>query len=357
MRADHVAPDHTTACRALPPAERDARVRPSTTRGNAAQVRANPWARIKPWLWAAFFVVVAALLARLARGVDWAMAWQSMRSYRPSTLLLAAALCGASYAVYCSYDLFGRHQTGHRLPAARVVAVGFVSYAFNLNLGSLVGGVAMRYRLYSRLGLDPIVTTEILGLSVLTNWLGYFLVSGLVFVLQPLPLAPDSQIGSNGLRFLGSAMLCLAVAYVSLCARSSRREWTLRKHMLVLPTGRVALLQLAASSVNWLLIAGVAFVLLRGRIDYASVLSVMLIAAMAGVISHIPAGLGVLEAVFLSLLSARAPPSELVAALLTYRGLYYVAPLALAALYFLLTGGGAQLTRSEAEDAGTAGAH
>ena len=36
-----------------------------------------------------------------------------------------------------------------------VMAVNFVSYAFNLCIGSLVGGVGFRYRLYSRLGLAP----------------------------------------------------------------------------------------------------------------------------------------------------------------------------------------------------------
>ena len=30
------------------------------------------------------------------------------------------------------------------------MAVNFVSYAFNLCIGSIVGGVAFRYRLYSR---------------------------------------------------------------------------------------------------------------------------------------------------------------------------------------------------------------
>jgi hypothetical protein len=32
--------------------------------------------------------------------------------------------------------------------------VSFICYAFNLTLSTWVGGVAMRYRLYSRLGLD-----------------------------------------------------------------------------------------------------------------------------------------------------------------------------------------------------------
>ena len=53
------------------------------------------------------------------------------------------------------------------------MAVNFISYAFNLNLGALVGGVAFRYRLYTQLGLKLGVITRVLSLSMLTNWLGY----------------------------------------------------------------------------------------------------------------------------------------------------------------------------------------
>jgi len=35
--------------------------------------------------------------------------------------------------------------------------IKFADLAFNLNLGSLVGGVALRYRLYSRRGLDNVI--------------------------------------------------------------------------------------------------------------------------------------------------------------------------------------------------------
>ena len=35
------------------------------------------------------------------------------------TLLLAAGFAAASHALYSSYDLFGRHETGHRLPPRR----------------------------------------------------------------------------------------------------------------------------------------------------------------------------------------------------------------------------------------------
>ena len=52
--------------------------------------------------------------------------------------------------------------------------------------------------------------------------------------------------------------------------------------------------------------------------------------AIAGVITHVPAGLGVLEAVFIALLSHQLGRNELLAALILYRFLYYLAPLLLA---------------------------
>jgi hypothetical protein len=103
-----------------------------------------------------------------------------------------------------------------------------------------------------------------------------------------------------------------------------------------LPSGRIALLQLALSAVNWLLIGAVVWTLLQRHVDYPTVLSVLLVAAVAGVITHVPAGLGVLEAVFVALLAHRVPQGELLAGLLAYRAIYYLAPLAIASLLFLV---------------------
>ena len=84
-----------------------------------------------------------------------------------------------------------------------------------------------------------------------------------------------------------------------------------------------------------MLIGSVIFLLLQGALPYPTVLATLLIAAVAGVLTHVPAGLGVLEAVFVTLLSSQMPPSELVAALLAYRGIYYLAPLAIATACYL----------------------
>ncbi len=57
--------------------------------------------------------------------------------------------------------------------------VSFICYAFNLTLSTWVGGIGMRYRLYSRLGLPGSTITRIFSLSITTNWLGYILLAGL----------------------------------------------------------------------------------------------------------------------------------------------------------------------------------
>ena len=330
-------------------AEALATLRPARRRrGRGARLRDRPWyPGAKRALTILFFVAVVGLVANHARHVDWGAVWSALDAYSAGTLLAAVGFAAASHALYCGYDLIGRHETGHGLPARKVVGVGFTCYAFNLNLGSLVGGVALRYRLYARLGLDADVTTRILALSLLTNWLGYFGVAGCVFLLAPPPMPPGWELGSEGLRWVGAGLLLAAMAYLALCGLSKRREWHLRGHALRLPSGRIAMLQLMLSAANWMMIGAVVWVLLQHKIDYPSALGVLLIAAVAGVVAHVPAGLGVLEAVFIALLSHRVPQGDLLAALLAYRAIYYLAPLTLAlGLFFKLDAGAKRARRS-----------
>jgi uncharacterized protein (TIRG00374 family) len=114
------------------------------------------------------------------------------------------------------------------------------------------------------------------------------------------------------------------------------RCWVIRGHAQTVQTLRFALLQLAMSCMNWLLIASVIFILFEQKIAFEDVLCIFLITVVASLIVHVPAGLGVIEAVFVALLSHRMPASEVLAALLMYRLIYYLIPLALAALAYLV---------------------
>lgn len=329
------------AARAAPAAAPAARAATSRTADKPAGGRDGGWRRWWPLakrvLTVLFFAVVAWLIYRNAREVDWGEVGAVLRDYPLSTLLLAAAVAACSHALYSTFDLLGRHWTGHGLRVSQVVPVTFVSYAFNLNLGSLVGGVAFRYRLYSRLGLDNDTTSRVLGLSLVTNWLGYLVLAGGVFALRIISPPDDWKMGATALQALGFALIATAAGYLVLCAVRAGHEYSVRGHRLVLPSLRMALLQLVLSTSNWALIAGVIYVLLQFEISYPMVLGVLLVAAVAGVVAHVPAGLGVLEAVFIALLGHRMPQGELLAALIAYRAIYYLAPmLAATALYLSL---------------------
>lgn len=301
-------------------------------------IRGAPWwpwvKRVATW---AFFALVAWLIFNQARGIDWGEVLASLRELPRSALLAGAALAAASFTLYSTYDLLGRHMTGHRLRTGTVMGVTFISYAFNLNFGALVGGVAFRYRLYSKLGLDNDTITRVLGFSMLTNWFGYLAVAGAAFFFWPLALPPDWKIDSGGLRILGAVLLLLAIAYLVLCALAGERIWRIRRHEIATPSLRMGLVQLAASATNWSLMGCIVWLLLQRQIDYPQVLAVLLVAAVAGVITHVPAGLGVLEAVFVALLGYALPQARLLGALLAYRAVYYLAPLAVAGFLYFVT--------------------
>ena len=283
-----------------------------------------------------FVVLIPVLLFSLARNLDWAEVRQSLFAYKPGTLAIGLLLALASYLVFASYDLLARAYTGHQLPARQVLPVAFVCYAFNLNFTTWVGGVALRYRLYGRLGLDTPTITRILTLGLLTNWMGYLLLAGCVFASGFVKLPATWAVGATGLRLIGVLMVAVAVGYLLACAFAKRRTWHLRGHELTLPSIRLALCQVALGASNWALMAALIYWLLPGDLFYPSVLGVLLISCVAGVVAHIPAGLGVLEAVFLALLHGQLGQGSLVAALLGYRTLYYLIPLAVAVITYLV---------------------
>ncbi|ANH70242.1 hypothetical protein ABE85_04035 [Mitsuaria sp. 7] len=284
-----------------------------------------------------FAVAVVALLAWAARQIDWSEVGDGLRQLPLGVLVAGAALCALSHLIYSGYDLIGKRWTHHTVPARRVMLITFVSYAFNLNLGALVGGIAMRLRLYAREGLKHPVPAQILALSMASNWLGYGLLAGGLFLFGWLAPPSDWKIGAAALRGLGALMWLVIAGYLALCAFSTRRELSLRGHDFFVPDLRIAVMQLLISSANWLTMGAVLWVLLQQGTDYGHILAVLLVAAVAGVITHVPAGLGVLEGVFVAFLGPTLGPAKVLAALIAYRALYYLAPLSIAAVaYFVL---------------------
>lgn len=315
--------------------------------------RSHPrWRLAKRVLTVLFFIAVVVLLVLYAQKVNWDDVWKVIRDYNRTALLSAVALVVISYLLYGCYDLLGRAYCGHKLAKRQVMLVSFICYAFNLTLSTWVGGIGMRYRLYSRLGLPGSTITRIFSLSITTNWLGYILLGGVIFTFSVVQIPAHWYIDDTTLRIVGVVLLLVIAVYLWGCAFAKRRHLTIKGHKLVLPSWKFAVAQLAISSANWIAMGAIIWLLMGMQADFFFVLGVLLVSSIAGVIVHIPAGIGVLEAVFIALLaSEHVSQGMIIAALLAYRVLYYFLPLLLALVCYLLLESRAKKLRAKNEKA------
>ncbi|MEJ8324083.1 lysylphosphatidylglycerol synthase domain-containing protein [Kosakonia sacchari] len=315
--------------------------------------RSHPrWRLAKRVLTVLFFIAVVVLLVLYAQKVNWDDVWKVIRDYNRTALLSAIALVVISYLLYGCYDLLGRAYCGHKLAKRQVMLVSFICYAFNLTLSTWVGGIGMRYRLYSRLGLPGSTITRIFSLSITTNWLGYILLGGVIFTFGVVQIPAHWYIDDTTLRIVGVVLLLVIAVYLWGCAFAKRRHLTIKGHKLVLPSWKFAVAQLAISSANWIAMGAIIWLLMGMQADFFFVLGVLLVSSIAGVIVHIPAGIGVLEAVFIALLaSEHVSQGMIIAALLAYRVLYYFLPLLLALVCYLLLESRAKKLRAKNEKA------
>lgn len=294
------------------------------------------WKIAKHLLTGIFFIAVPTLLFILVKNIDWGEVVGTLHDYSAKTLLIGVAIAFASYLVFACYDLIGRYYTGHSLPARQILPLAFVCYAFTLNLTAWVGGIALRFRLYSRLGLDSSTIAKILSLSLITNWLGYIILAGLLFAFRLVDLPEQAHIGLTALQLIGFLLLAVAAMYFFACRFSSRRSFHFRAHKITLPKARVAFVQAGLAITNWMLMGLLIYTLLPDKVSYQTVLGILLISSIAGVVTHIPAGLGVLEAIFISMLHHDLTKSSILAALIGYRIIYYLLPLAIACIIYLV---------------------
>lgn len=294
------------------------------------------WRNVKRILTIAFFILVPVLLFMLIKHVDWAEVKTALRGYDAKTLLLGAGVAFASFLVFASYDLIGRNYTGHKLPARQILPLAFVCYAFTLNLTTWVGGIALRFRLYSRLGLDAPTITKILSMSLITNWLGYMILAGALFSFKLVDLPEGIKYGATALQLLGLVLLAISIIYFVACRYSKRRSFHFRAHKIELPNVKLAFAQAGLAVTNWMLMGLLIFILMPDKVSYQTVLGILLISSIAGVIAHIPAGLGVLETIFITMLHHQLTKGSILAALIGYRILYFLLPLAIACVIYLI---------------------
>jgi uncharacterized membrane protein YbhN (UPF0104 family) len=293
-------------------------------------------ARAKPAQWAltgVFFAAVIWLLRDELRALDPRAVWAVLRATSAPRIAASFALTAVSYAVVASYDRLASRLVGVRLPAALGFSIPFVSYAFNFNIGAIVGALGFRYRLYTRAGVDSGRIAAIAVGSIVTNWCGCLTVLGAMLLAEPSALPIGWGLSPVTGRGLGAAALVPVAAY-GVAARIRRAPVRWRGATYRLPPARFALAQIGLASAFWLLVPLVICALAPAGapIRYAQVAVAFALSALGGLVVRIPAGLGVLEAVFLELFRGRVAAEAILGMLIAWRAVFLFVPLLLASV-------------------------
>jgi phosphatidylglycerol lysyltransferase len=291
-------------------------------------------------------VVALLVLRRELHAVSYHELSAAVFSRDISAVALAVLLAALNYLVLTGYDLLALRYVGRALPPAKVVFASFVAYAIQYNVGfGWISGASVRYRFYSRWGVTPGELSRIVVFYTTTFWIGLLVLGGLTLLLDPLPALHELPVQQLSGAF-GALLLALCLAY-ALAAMRRRGSLRLGRFKLALPAPRLVAGQFALSLLDWILSAAVAWVLLpAGRPAFPLFVGAFLAAQLFAMISHVPGGVGVFETLLVLLLKPALPAAEVLPALLLFRVVYYLLPLALALV--LLVGDELLLRRDQA---------
>jgi phosphatidylglycerol lysyltransferase len=252
-------------------------------------------------------------------------------------LLLAVLLTVAGYGVMTLYDRFALASIGKSLPWRKVGLISFISYAFSNAVGmSLLVSGSIRYRFYIQHGLGTAEIARVVLFCTGSFWLGLLAVTGVTLLCVPLP--PDLPLASFG-RYLGGLLTLPPLVWL-VAGSLWRRPLKAWRWRVSLPPFGAALRQVVVGALDWGLAAGVLYVLMPDQLDYGfgHFLAIFVIAQIIGLVSHVPGGLGVFEAVMLAGFGATgngALAAPILGALAAFRVIYYLLPLCAATVLVL----------------------
>lgn len=277
-----------------------------------------------------FLCLIVALLARRLAGIQWTEVGNNLIHTPWYVIASVGSLTAVSYAIFCTYDWLSLRHYKKRSPLAMLYVPAFVSYAANFNFGSILGAVAMRLKLYSQLGLGSSQIAAVVAFSTIGNWMGYMLFAGAFYLAFPPTFPSEPWLASIPWRTTGALMLVFFAAVLLTLVRYGPMRFN-RFHLQI-PGWRDGLKRSALALLNWAAVTGLLLVIFSWHFGAPAepVITAYLVSVIAGVLVHIPGGLGVFETVFLAALSQHLPLEQIMAGMLMFRSIFYLLPLALA---------------------------
>jgi phosphatidylglycerol lysyltransferase len=250
-------------------------------------------------------------------------------------VLAALATSALSYWLLSTYEVLAFAYLRRAIPYTRILFTSFIAYSFGHTLGfAAFTGTAIRFRLYSTAGVTAIDVATVSAFCSLSFGIGLATVSGLSLFLAPTQAVSMLRLHHNWSLLAGTLLLAAVTAYL-LWACLARVTLEIRGWALRAPGPAIGLAQIALGVLDLSLSCAVLWWLLppEAHVGFITLLGVYAVAVIAGIVSHVPGGVGVFEAVVLLTLPG-VPTDALLSSLLAYRAVYYLVPVVFATLLF-----------------------
>lgn len=271
------------------------------------------------------------VLFRTFQRIEPADVLRKMTEVPRAKLLLAAACALGGFLTIALYEGVVVRHVKRSLGTGKPALTALIAYPIGHALGQmLLSASALRYRMYTPVGFTAVEVGATVLMCALPYALAFGLLVDLALVLTPDRLSVAFGVQARWLFALGLVGLAKDIGYAVLvaCRKAPIRlgGWAVN-----LPSLRMTALQLVVGLIDIGLISSILYLLLPASADIAFLpfVAIYLASLLAGSLSHVPAGIGVLESMLLLLLP-QVPPAELLAAVLLYRVIYEVIPLVVA---------------------------
>lgn len=284
-----------------------------------------------PLLWISIIAAAGWILTQRLQAIDFGDVLLHLRAQPLPAILGALLCCIGVYSLVGLYEGIGaRIVSGQHIPA-HAFRTALIANPIGRAIGAaIVSGGALRYRMYSAVGLS---VKQVAAIIVVVAMPYFFAVGWLI----DLSILFHAREASMALRLPAKAILVLGALGLAkdtgwlIFVRVRKQPLVIRGVSVRLPQLRDALIQIAFGLGQISLMTAILYLFMPPELNmtWPAFVAIYCIAFIAGQLSNVPAGLGVLEAALLLMLP-HVPPAKLLGAVFAYRAVYELLPLLVA---------------------------
>ena len=292
--------------------------------------------RWAPLLWIPMIGLAAWVLTDRLESIDFRDVKEQLLAFPMTTVLTGLAFSATVYALVGIYEgIAVTIASGKRMPLL-AFRTALIANPLGRAIGlALVSGGALRYRMYAVAGLSARQVASIVLLAAMPYFFSVGWLIDLSLLLNAETAAQALRLTTGAVLLLGAIGLAKDIGWLVFVFKR-KQPLMIGGQAAPIPTVRDTCIQLAIGLTQISLMTATLYVFMPPELNmsWPAFIAIYCIAFVAGQLSNIPAGLGVLEAALLLMLP-QVPPAKLLGAVLAYRAVFEILPLLLALTLFV----------------------